>query len=1263
MSLSIPHQAPADSTICYNNDISSGGQTRGISIHPKNVLNHTHSSESVSNIRSEKNQSTSDATSWRPFWLGHIRLAGFGLWFLCCTIALPIMLHYSELNKGLLVTREDLAYLWRFGPTAIFTVVAVLWSRVELQALIYMPWASLSSKQPISPKEYQLDYVSMIVPTVLVQSLRRRHYFVFLVTLLSVILKIQTVLSAALFFLGDEKEIRPVQLKVLDIFNTTSGRASNVSSGAYYSALAIRDTDMEIPFGVGADCAYQTFKRSDHDGHARGTVDEPLEAIVDGVFMDIKCLKLESWSATRKPTGLPSHFIDEGQNLTGLFHYNFTIDLQFENCDQSITVKDDEQAWATSDVHYSTGDGTSTDWHSSLDSNGIYSWWFPNDLETPLCSSLPQQHPQTLYYAMHYRASSSNSSEPEIDTMAGVICSPTAWVSKVQVVDDGVSPNVTALPNQTNVTADFNAWTLLGNSISSLDNGWVPDYMSNKRDDQYIGDGPVGADLFFKTRKKVDFTMDPNMLHSNVLSQSIADLIKALGPLLAHYQLRQSEESIIDAKATQVLHKVKIGQAICISMASLFGLSLCIGLWALLKSKKTFKGWYRNPSTVLGSMIFLNDKFNFGLSSRNQENYKEGWVDCKGSPLAFKLWFRLVFTSYVLALIVGLAVSLKISQTSDGLVTITEESDLFVWWKIVPAFSMLLVALYTGFSSFSVREISNHADLSSRPCRMEELDTSILDMVGLRALYHSVRLEKYSVALLQSLTILCTFLTALSAPLFTPELVPANQIVSLPEETWFGARALKNDTDEYTQNRKTVATMFYTPNNTNQTYPPFTYGELLFPRLAANLSDEDWVSGKDVKVVTPTAKLVSACAAIPDDEYTLNYTSSKHHQFRYYGVKIIQDSVCPNGTFYKSSEETLFSEEAVSDGVAYFAHSLGIQGYDLVNNFYCKTNASAESLRNTPWKTQSFIWGKFSPEKNEVKHVSVWACNYTWGQINMDVKLTRNNGNIYVDHQTPPKQADSGVQPWSPPFPVIDTVANDVVAFPSNDYLKQKGSDLRTYGLDAMFVNMVPPFGSLDIEAFGDPSRDHEILELLRSNIGLINAQVSNLENRLDIDEESIITPFNHGEAHLINATIVDNRRQRLIQNFAITITMVVVLCLVFAVHAWGLISLWLKRYVGERAWLLDLEFKGLVPEGFNSVAMMDGLMRGSNCFDHLPDDAHLQSPSELYENSAGVRFRIGWFQRAERSEEEFALGVLGDEMYRFLEPKADVHNRKYSSE
>uniref|UniRef100_A0A8H7NET9 Uncharacterized protein n=1 Tax=Bionectria ochroleuca TaxID=29856 RepID=A0A8H7NET9_BIOOC len=1257
MSLSNPHQAPADPTICYNNDISSDGQTQGISIHPKNILNIAHSSESVSNVVSEKDQSSSDATSWRPFWLGHIRLACFGLWFLCCTIALPIMLHYSELNKGLLETREDLAYLWRFGPTAIFTVVAVLWSRVELQALIYMPWASLSSRQPISPEEYQLDYVSMIVPTVLVQSLRRRHYFVFLVTLLSVILKIQTVLSAALFFLGDEKEIRPVQLKALDIFNTTSGRASNVSSGAYYSALAIRDTSMEIPFGVGADCAYQTFNRPARDGRARGTVDEPLEAIVDGVFMDIKCLKLENWSATRKPTSFPSSLA--GRNTTGLFVYNFTINLQFENCDRSITVKDDGFQWNTLNVTHSDG-GTSP---SDLGRNGTYKWQLPNDLETPLCSLLPQQHPQTLYYAMHYGASPSNSSEPEIDTMAGVICSPTAWVSKVQVVDDGVSPNVTALPNQANVTADFNAWALLGNSISPSEDGWVPTFNSYKSNYQYRSSGPVGADLFFKRGKEVDFTNDPNMLHSNVLSQSIADLIKALGPLLAHYQLRQSEESMIDAKATQVLHKVKLGQAICISMASLFGVSLCIALWALLKSKSIFKGWFRNPSTVLGSMISLNDKFNPGSLSLHQENYKAAWIDCSGSPLVFKLWFRLIFTSYVLALIVGLAVSLKLSQTSDGLVTITEESDLFVWWKIVPAFAMLLVALYTGFSSFSVREISNLVDLSSRACRMEELDTSILDMVGLRALYHSVRLQKYSVALLQSLTILCTFLTALSAPLFTPEFVPDNQIVSLPEETWFGVRALKNDTDEYTQNRKTVATMFYTPNGTNQTYPAFTYGELLFPRLAANLSDEDWVSGKDVKVITPTAKLVSACAAIPNDEYTLNYTSSKHHQSRYYGVQIAYDSVCPDGSSYESTGESWFSEETVSDGVAFFAQNIGSLAYEGLN-LRCKANATAESHRNRPWKTQNFIWGKYSPEKNEAEYVSVWACNYTWGQINMDVSLNRKDGNIYIDHGTPPKQADSSLQPWNPPFPVIETgSSSDIIDFSFSDYFQRKGSDPRMYGLDAIFVNMVPPFGSLDVEAFGDPSREHEILELLRSNIGLINAQVSNLENRLDIDEESIMTPFNHGEAQRISFTIVDNRRQRLIQNFAITITMFVVLGLAFAVHAWGLISLWLKRYVGDRVWLLDLEFKGLVPDRFNSIAMMDGLMRGSNCFDHIPDDAHLQSPSELYENSAGVRFRIGWFQRAERSEEELALGVLGDEMYRFLEPKADVHNRKYSSE
>ncbi|CAH0052699.1 unnamed protein product [Clonostachys solani] len=118
-------------------------------------------------------------------------------------------------------------------------------------------------------------------------------------------------------------------MKVLDSFNTTSDRATNASSGAYYSALAIRGTGMEIPFGDGPDCAHQTFNRRDHDDYSRGTIDELLEAIVDSVFMDIKCLKLENWSATRKPTDMPSYY--NGKNTIGLF---------FENCDQSITVID-----------------------------------------------------------------------------------------------------------------------------------------------------------------------------------------------------------------------------------------------------------------------------------------------------------------------------------------------------------------------------------------------------------------------------------------------------------------------------------------------------------------------------------------------------------------------------------------------------------------------------------------------------------------------------------------------------------------------------------------------------------------------------------------------------------------------------------------------------------------------------------------------------------------------------------------------------------
>lgn len=55
---------------------------------------------------------------WRPVWLRPVTLSSFLALFIALTIVLPVMLWYSQENDGLVRTRENLVYLWRFGPTA-----------------------------------------------------------------------------------------------------------------------------------------------------------------------------------------------------------------------------------------------------------------------------------------------------------------------------------------------------------------------------------------------------------------------------------------------------------------------------------------------------------------------------------------------------------------------------------------------------------------------------------------------------------------------------------------------------------------------------------------------------------------------------------------------------------------------------------------------------------------------------------------------------------------------------------------------------------------------------------------------------------------------------------------------------------------------------------------------------------------------------------------------------------------------------------------
>ncbi|KAE9575738.1 hypothetical protein CGMCC3_g8233 [Colletotrichum fructicola] len=351
-------------------------------------------SEELDRVDEAKSETAATAI-WQPKWLRPIVLVSFATLFVVFALVLSLLLWYSQRHDGVVAARQSFVYIWRFGPTAVITIIAAFWARVELQAMRYMPWIALhSSGLTLNKTKATLDYTSMLLPKVFIQSIKQKHHLLSLVIVTSIILTAQIALAPGLFSLATVRAEYDVSIQTLDSFDTEKyANASEIpqETSAFYNVRAIRDFDMAYPFGVNDELAYQTFRsRGDTSDGSRG-------------------------------------------------------------CDKAISV---EYEWNPPPRPRKSGQ-----------------WMIDNELSPERsCSSLPQKNKQFVYYAAQLGPLVKNSSSPPwpvIGKAAAVICTSAAWLSKVEVSDDGISPNVTLISNEEKTPIAANPWDLVSKATPS----------------------------------------------------------------------------------------------------------------------------------------------------------------------------------------------------------------------------------------------------------------------------------------------------------------------------------------------------------------------------------------------------------------------------------------------------------------------------------------------------------------------------------------------------------------------------------------------------------------------------------------------------------------------------------------------------------------------------------------------------------------------------------------------------------------------------
>lgn len=194
---------------------------------------------------------------WHPSYLNRPVLATFIITFLALIVSCQVLYYYSNENYGLASSYQGLHYLWTYGPTAILTLVASFWARVEFQTKISAPWCRMLKGPATSQQSVVLDYVSQFQPFAIYAAVKNEDYPVAASALISLLLRLAIVISTSFIVLSPTDVLmRDIKVTLNDQFIDDPSGLSATGALAYASLSALILNNISLPEGISTKYAY-----------------------------------------------------------------------------------------------------------------------------------------------------------------------------------------------------------------------------------------------------------------------------------------------------------------------------------------------------------------------------------------------------------------------------------------------------------------------------------------------------------------------------------------------------------------------------------------------------------------------------------------------------------------------------------------------------------------------------------------------------------------------------------------------------------------------------------------------------------------------------------------------------------------------------------------------------------------------------------------------------------------------------------------------
>ncbi len=1180
---------------------------------------------------------------WRPIYLQRKILAAFFATFAGLVVALEALLDYSSRHAGLEREMQQMAlrYLYRFAPTAILTLVTVLWARVEFQTKNAAPWLRMAKGPSNVDKTLLLDYLSLSQPRAIFRATRNGDYTVACATIISLLLRISVVVSTALIsviYYSGVDENAPITIQ--SEFVNSAATLANSGSLALFTMLGLQQDNLAFPDGLSTQFAFQQFASD----YPRTT---ELHATVDGFSAALDC----------EPATLT---LQNAENTVGGVQFNTALNTQDCAVTMPVLSRSFLGSGADSQTHFFARLGQGSCGNSNDNS----------DMRIVVIFATGSIAAQTGPLNSTTTTLPINATIPQSQQL---ICKPTYSVNKVDVVKNGTSLESISISDtpQTRLLGSVEPWDIAKAMFVSYDNDLaieITDTASPAFLPQVVNaDASMYLAFGMSAMQGGNLPSPDAFLDETTLEGLANSYFQQYAAILAQESLTQ--QTAVPTNCVAVLNgdRLIVRSVAGQTLAALVSLMVLLDMIIICLAPS--RGFLpRDPGTLIDMATLLAhskpllqalrgagggdlaairsrlqrsffytgvETYDRGSSSSGQGYFKilggesssetsPEFVEPTGHwPYAFGLHpiQKALAFLVVAGFIAALEVTLRLSNKNSGLSTVVDDQLLYLLWTIVPAFLVALVALFLAATDFSTRALAPYAELK-RGGSFRSMSMNLLDKSTPVAFFRSLRTGNIAVLASTSAVMLGALLPIFVASLFSTADVPASTPVALQSLDFFSNSSAPPSQDFCTTctNGTLIASVLL---DANVSYPEFTFDDLTFPTLFMPQAPASSTAADDDSIIAtiPAARPSMTCLFFRQSEVTANLTIN----YRTGGLVNPLRIDIP-GEPIRGSSELLASTFIL--GTAAGSNDILSSNIDS-NAFFGK--ADYRPLQANDGSTVShwvYAWGQLSNANTDhttVKSISALTCNESMEQVN--VVTTFAGLSLQIDAENPPQPIESSAVPSN--VALTDTLRyTDLVNISTSHLLDGFFSSLVT----SRFAIPAADLGSTDSSV-----TQNIVSQAIIKQHRIIRAQVVGTWNRRPTTTSSSsaqdfptdIRGAVMGDARAVSypATLLDGSAgaRRIVQD---AISTRILQSLLGAALVASLIS-----------WLA-FRHSNILPRLPTSIASAAALLVDGNVFGFLGRGAEWQPTEELrtlFRDGLYVtaKFSLGWGQARRRRREE----------------------------